>query len=135
MEMQLVGPKGSDMKTFSNLKDSREKVDVPILEDLDLTGGVMEIDLGSWTVPRSLARLESLKPASSKRPRCHWMQATIGCSRSDCPCQACESTCFANCGWCDPQHHALCFYTFASRLSRWISQSLPAMDCFLTNMQ
>lgn len=89
------------MKTFSNLKDSREKVDVPILEDLDLTGGVMEIDLGSWTVPRSLSRLESLKPVSSKRPRCHWMQATIGCSRSDCPCQACESTCFANYGCCD----------------------------------
>ena len=45
--MQLVGPKGSEVKTFSNLKNSRGKVEVPILEDLDRIGGVMEVDLGS----------------------------------------------------------------------------------------
>jgi nucleoporin POM152 len=51
VEMQLVGPKGSEVKTFPTIQNNRAKVHVPILEDLDRTGGVMEIDLGSWWLP------------------------------------------------------------------------------------
>lgn len=50
VEVQIVGPQGSEVKTFSNLKGPKEKIQVPILEDLDRSGGIMEVDLGAFRI-------------------------------------------------------------------------------------
>lgn len=53
MELQLVGPKGSEIRTYSTLKNTRETATVPILSDVDQYGGSFEVDLGEEFVLRS----------------------------------------------------------------------------------
>ena len=44
--MQIVGPKGTEVKRISDLKKSREKIRLPIPQDVDDEGGTFQIDLG-----------------------------------------------------------------------------------------
>lgn len=43
----MVGLQGSEVKTFTGLKGPREKIEVPIPDDLDQYGGTMEVNLGA----------------------------------------------------------------------------------------
>ncbi|KAF8336634.1 uncharacterized protein EI90DRAFT_3046569 [Cantharellus anzutake] len=49
VDLQLVGPKGSELRSFRSLNETRETVEVPILPEFRETGGTMEIDLVSVT--------------------------------------------------------------------------------------
>ncbi|KAF8314013.1 hypothetical protein DL93DRAFT_2228159 [Clavulina sp. PMI_390] len=72
VEVQLIGPSGSDLKTFTGLRDHHPKIKIPILKDLDRTGGVMEVDLVSvedstgckraLSVSRAVVNVHRVKP-------------------------------------------------------------------------
>ncbi|KAL5535305.1 hypothetical protein ACEPAF_3399 [Sanghuangporus sanghuang] len=47
LEVQAVGPRGSETISLKGLKNSREKIQVPIPPDIDAEGGVFQIDLVS----------------------------------------------------------------------------------------
>jgi hypothetical protein len=54
VELQLVGPKGSEIRTYSKLKNIRETVTVPILPDVNQYGGSFEVDLGEEFIHSAL---------------------------------------------------------------------------------
>lgn len=53
-----MGPFGSEVKTFSGLQRGRQSIRVPILEDLNRSGGVMQVELGMLCAFRFSIRIE-----------------------------------------------------------------------------
>ena len=47
LDMQVVGPRGSETLHLEDLKQNREKVKVPIPRNIDEEGGIFQIDLVS----------------------------------------------------------------------------------------
>ena len=47
MELQAVGPRGSETLQLEGLKNGRERIQVPIPPDIDSEGGIFQIDLVS----------------------------------------------------------------------------------------
>ena len=45
--VQAVGPKGAETIHLKNLKNSRERIQIPIPSDIDADGGMFQVDLVS----------------------------------------------------------------------------------------
>lgn len=48
-----MGTFDSKVKTFSDLKSGRQSLRIPILDELDASGGTMQVDLGTSSLPSS----------------------------------------------------------------------------------
>lgn len=48
MELQIVGPQGSEIMKVSDIKNYKKTVNVRIPNVVDRNGGIFEIDLGLW---------------------------------------------------------------------------------------
>ena len=46
--MQIVGPKGTEIKRITDLKKPREKISLPIPPEIDADGGAFQVDLGKY---------------------------------------------------------------------------------------
>lgn len=49
LEVQLVGPKGSEILAFTGIETARKTLELPIPKAINRDGGTFEIDLGAWS--------------------------------------------------------------------------------------
>lgn len=49
LELQIVGPKSSEILTFSDITSNRKKLQIPVPPIVDQKGGTFEIDLGEFS--------------------------------------------------------------------------------------
>lgn len=48
LEVQVVGPKGSEITPFKGIDSKRKTLKIPVPDSVNQVGGTFEIDLGEW---------------------------------------------------------------------------------------
>lgn len=83
LDVQVVGPKGSEVVRVEKITTPRKKIQVPIPAAIDRDGGTFEIDLGKSCILTSFSYYAYYAPCSERR-RCLWLQAFVVCPRDHC---------------------------------------------------
>lgn len=85
LEVQVVGPKGSEIVKIPKITTNRKTVSIPIPAAVDQEGGSFEVDLGMWTCLCSFKLLTVVALRSERRGRLR-LQATPLCTWCSCQC-------------------------------------------------